>query len=77
MRQGGQIVAVAQVARSQYFVEQTVTRLLLVVLGMGAAGLVVSAAVLAGRTLRPIAAALQRRATSPPTPRTRSAPRSR
>ena len=59
----GQVVAVVQVARSRYFVDETVTRLLLVVVGAGAVGLLLSAGAgfwLAGRTLRPIATALQR-----------------
>ena len=59
----GQTVAVVQVARSSYFVNTTLTRLLLAVLGLGAAGLSFSALAgfwLAGRTLRPIAVALQR-----------------
>jgi signal transduction histidine kinase len=59
----GQIVAVTQVARSRYFVDATVTRLLMVVIGAGAAGLLLSAGAsfwLADRTLRPIAVALQR-----------------
>jgi two-component system, OmpR family, sensor histidine kinase CiaH len=61
-RDGGP-VAVVQVARSRYFVDATVTRLLLIVVGVGAVGLLFSAGTgfwLAGRTLRPIATALQR-----------------
>ena len=60
---GGQVVAVVQVARSRYFVAETVTRLLLIVVGAGGVGLLMSAGAgfwLAGRTLRPIATALQR-----------------
>jgi len=59
----GRTVAVAQSARSQYFVQSSVKRLLVTVLGAGATGLVLSGGAsfwLAGRTLRPIAAALQR-----------------
>jgi signal transduction histidine kinase len=61
--QNNRAVAVIQVARSRYFLERSVTRLLLAVLAIGAGGLVLSAGVgywLAGRTLRPIAAAMQR-----------------
>lgn len=59
----GQTVAVVQAARSSYFVDATVRRLLLIVAGAGAVGLVASSGAafwLAGRTLRPIAQALQR-----------------
>jgi two-component system sensor histidine kinase CiaH len=59
----GRVIAIVQVARSRYFVDTAVTRLLMTVLGLGAAGLALSAVAgfwLAGRTLRPIAAALQR-----------------
>jgi two-component system, OmpR family, sensor histidine kinase CiaH len=60
---GDRAVGVVQVARSSYFVNETVTRLLLVVAGVGTTGLVLSSLAgfwLAGRTLRPIATALQR-----------------
>ena len=59
----GRVVAVVQAARSRYFVDATVTRLLLIVVGAGAVGLIFSAGAgfwIAGRTLRPIATALQR-----------------
>ncbi len=54
----GQPVAVVQTARSRYFVETALARVLLAVVGIGAGGLVLSAGAgfwLAGRTLRPIA----------------------
>ncbi len=60
---GGQPVAVVQTARSRYFVETALARVLLAVLGLGAGGLVLSAGAgfwLAGRTLRPIAQAMER-----------------
>ncbi len=60
---GGQPVAVVQTARSRYFVETALARVLLAVLGLGAGGLVLSAGAgfwLAGRTLRPIAVAMER-----------------
>jgi signal transduction histidine kinase len=63
VKRDGQTVAIVQVARSSYFVNTTLTRLLLAVLILGAAGLTSSALAgfwLAGRTLRPIAVALQR-----------------
>src|SRR5579871_837520 len=59
----GQTVGIVQVARSQYFVNAAVTRLALISLLAGVIGLVGSAGAgywLAGRTLRPIAVALQR-----------------
>jgi signal transduction histidine kinase len=59
----GRVVGVIQAARSRYFVDATVTRLLLIVVGAGAIGLLFSAGTgfwIAGRTLRPIATALQR-----------------
>ncbi|MGE3597605.1 MAG: sensor histidine kinase [Dehalococcoidia bacterium] len=59
----GEPIAVIQVARSRYFVDATIARLLLIVAGTGALGLIFSAGAsfwLAGRTLRPIATALQR-----------------
>jgi signal transduction histidine kinase len=59
----GEAVAVIQVARSRYFVDATIARLLLIVAGAGAVGLIFSAGAsfwLAGRTLQPIATALQR-----------------
>ncbi len=59
----GQPVAVVQTARSRYFVETALARVLLAVVGIGAGGLVLSAGAgfwLAGRTLRPIAEAMQR-----------------
>jgi signal transduction histidine kinase len=62
-RKGDQIVAVAQVARSRYFLESSVTRLFLIALGVGAVGLGLTTATgywLAGRTLRPIARAMER-----------------
>lgn len=60
---GGQPIAVVQTARSRYFVETALARVLLAVVGIGAAGLVLSAGAgfwLAGRTLRPIAQAMER-----------------
>ena len=60
---GGTVVAVIQVARSRYFVNAAVTRLALIALLAGGIGLLVSAGAgywLAGRTLRPIAVALER-----------------
>ncbi len=59
----GQTVGVVQVARSQYFVNAAVTRLALTSLLAGLFGLAISAGAgywLAGRTLRPIAVALDR-----------------
>lgn len=59
----GQPIAVVQVARSQYFVNETVKRLIIVVAGVGSLGLLLSSGAafwLAGRTLAPIAGALQR-----------------
>ncbi|MHB8577067.1 MAG: sensor histidine kinase [Dehalococcoidia bacterium] len=59
----GQAVAVVQVARSRYFVNAAVTNLVLISLISGLTGLALSSAAgywLAGRTLRPIAAALDR-----------------
>ena len=61
--QNGRVVAVIQEARSRYFVNSTVTRLIVVSLVAGLAGVLLSALAgywLAGRTLRPIAAALDR-----------------
>ncbi|MGH2584186.1 MAG: sensor histidine kinase [Dehalococcoidia bacterium] len=58
-----QTTSVVQVVRSRYFVDSTVTRLILIILGAGALGLLFSAGAsfwLSGRTLRPIATALQR-----------------
>jgi len=58
-----QTTSVVQVVRSRYFVDSTVTQLILIVLGAGALGLLFSAGAsfwLSGRTLRPIATALQR-----------------
>jgi signal transduction histidine kinase len=58
----GQVVAVVQVARSQYFVNAAVTRLALISLAAGLVGLVLSGGAgywLAGRTLRPIAQAME------------------
>lgn len=63
VQQYGQTTAVVQVARSQQFVERSVTRLVVTALAAGLAGLVVSVTAgfwVAGRTLRPIAAALER-----------------
>src|SRR5207244_9323454 len=59
----GRIDAVVQVARSRYFVNAAITRLALISLATGLVGLAVSAAAgywLAGRTLRPIAVAMDR-----------------
>jgi len=59
----GQTVAVVQVARSRYFVNAAVTRLVLISLLAGGTGVLLSAAAgywLAGRTLNPIAVALAR-----------------
>jgi two-component system, OmpR family, sensor histidine kinase CiaH len=59
----GQLVAVVQVARSRYFVNAAVTRLVLISLLAGITGVALSAGAgywLAGRTLRPIAVALAR-----------------
>jgi two-component system, OmpR family, sensor histidine kinase CiaH len=59
----GEAVTVIQVARSRYFVDATIARLLLIVAGAGAVGLIFSAGAsfwLAGRTLQPIATALER-----------------
>ena len=58
-----QTVAVVQVVRSLYFVNAAVTRLALISLAGGLIGLILSAGAgywLAGGTLRPIAAALER-----------------
>jgi signal transduction histidine kinase len=59
----GQVVAVVQVARSQYFVNASVTRLALIALAAGLVGVLLAGGAgywLAGRTLRPIATALER-----------------
>ncbi|HTE84264.1 MAG TPA: ATP-binding protein [Dehalococcoidia bacterium] len=59
----GRTDAVMQVARSRYFVNAAVTDLALIALVAGALGIVLSGAAgywLAGRTLRPIARALER-----------------
>jgi len=59
----GRIDAVVQIARSRYFVNAAVADLALIALAAGALGLVLSGAAgywLAGRTLRPIAQALER-----------------
>jgi len=59
----GQTEGVIQIARSRYFVNAAVTNLALIALVAGALGLLLSAAAgywLAGRTLRPIAVALER-----------------
>ncbi|HEY7294068.1 MAG TPA: HAMP domain-containing sensor histidine kinase [Dehalococcoidia bacterium] len=59
----GQTVGVVQVARSQYFVNAAVTRLAVLSLLAGLLGVAISAGAgywLAGRTLRPIAVALDR-----------------
>ncbi len=58
-----QVVNVVQIARSQYFVNAAVTQIAGISLLAGLVGLVVSSAAgywLAGRTLRPIAVALER-----------------
>ncbi|MBI4498448.1 MAG: sensor histidine kinase [Chloroflexi bacterium] len=63
VQRSGRVIAVVQVARSRYFAAETVSRLLLVVLGAGALGVLVSGAAgywLAGRAMQPISAALQR-----------------
>ncbi len=63
VEQPGAAVAVVQVVRSQAFVDATVRRLLVGLLASAALGLVAAALAgywLAGRTLRPIADALQR-----------------
>ncbi|HLZ72801.1 MAG TPA: ATP-binding protein [Dehalococcoidia bacterium] len=60
---GGQTVGIVQVARSQYFVNAAVTRLALISLLAGLIGVALAAGAgywLAGRTLRPIAVALDR-----------------
>jgi len=59
----GQTEGVIQIARSRYFVNAAVANLALIALVAGALGLLLSAAAgywLAGRTLRPIAVALER-----------------
>jgi two-component system, OmpR family, sensor histidine kinase CiaH len=61
--QNGRVVAVVQEARSRYFVNSTVTRLVIVAVVAGLVGVLLSAAAgywLAGVTLRPIANALER-----------------
>jgi signal transduction histidine kinase len=63
VQQNGATVAVVQVARSQYFVDETVPRLWLTTLIVGGLALLAAAGAgfwLAGRTLQPIAAALER-----------------
>src|SRR5690348_13220755 len=60
---GGRVVGVVQVARSRYFVNAAVSSVVLIALTAGLLGLVLSAGAgywLAGRTLRPIAEALDR-----------------
>jgi two-component system sensor histidine kinase CiaH len=59
----GNVVAIVQVARSQYFVNAAVTRIVLVAVIAGLIGLAISSGAgywLAGRTLQPIAQALER-----------------
>ena len=59
----GTLIAVVQIARSHYFVDRTVARLLVTALIAGGAGLLASAGAgfwLAGRTLRPIAVGVAR-----------------
>jgi two-component system sensor histidine kinase CiaH len=63
VRRNGDVVAVVQVVRSQTFVDATVRRLLVSLLVSAVVGLAAAALAgywLAGRTLRPIADALQR-----------------
>ena len=63
VQHNGATVAVVQVARSQYFVDETVPRLWLTTLIVGGLALLAAAGAgfwLAGRTLQPIAAALER-----------------
>jgi signal transduction histidine kinase len=63
VRRNGEVVAVVQVVRSQTFVDATVRRLLLGLLASALVGLAAAALAgywLAGRTLQPIADALQR-----------------
>jgi signal transduction histidine kinase len=59
----GHVQGVIEVARSRYFVNAAITDIVLIALIAGAAGLLLSSAAgywLAGRTLRPIAGALER-----------------